>query len=293
LHRSNNIGVGEIKKRVFIDKIKDQYRLTIFNDSTFQSVWSIKLSRLKVFTIVSVASSIIVILVTFLISATGLREYIPGYPDAKQRQMMVDTALKVDSLEVELAKRDEFFKGIKAIISGETPEDNIVVDTSSGLYDVSFNEYNHDSVFQDNLLAEQLSLSIQSNTRKKTELSEIHLYVPVKGIVTNHFNMSTDHFGVDLVSDPNARISTVLDGTVIFSGWTLETGYVMYIQHDADLVSVYKHNAELLKSTGDKVKAGEAIAIIGNSGELSTGPHLHFELWYRGNAINPEQYIDF
>ena len=285
--------MGEKKKRIFLDKINDQYRLTIFNDSTFQSVWSIKLSRLKVFTIVSVASSIIVILVTFLIATTGLREYIPGYPDAKQRQMLVDNVIKVDSLEIELAKRDEFFKGIKAIVSGEIPEDNMAVDTTSGLYEVSFNEYNHDSIFQDNILAEQTSLSIQSNTRKRTELSEIHFYVPVKGIVSNHFNLSSDHFGVDLVSEPNARISTVLGGTVIFSGWTLETGYVLYVQHDADLVSVYKHNAELLKSTGDKVRAGEAIAIIGNSGELSTGPHLHFELWHRGNAINPEQYIDF
>ena len=285
--------MGEKKKRVFLDKLKDQYRLTIFNDSTFQSVWSMKLSRLKVFGAVSLASSIIVILVTFLIAATGLREYIPGYPDAKQRQMMVETALKVDSLEIELAKRDEFFKGIKAIVSGEVPEDNIVIDTSTESYDVSFTNYNHDSIFQDNLLAEQTSLSIQNNTRKKTELSQMHFYVPVKGIITNHFNLSTDHFGVDLVSDPNARISTILEGTVIFSGWTLETGYVMYIQHEADLVSVYKHNAELLKSTGDKVKAGEAVAIIGNSGELSTGPHLHFELWHRGNALNPEQYIDF
>ena len=285
--------MGERKKIVFLNKLKDQYRLTIFNDSTFQSVWSMKLSRLKVFTLVSVASLIIVILVTFLISATGLREYIPGYPDAKQRQMMVDTALKVDSLEIELAKRDEFFKGIKSIISGEVPEGNIMNDSTSETYDVSFTEYNHDSVFQDNLLAEQLSLSIRNNTRKKTELSQMHFYVPVKGIVTNHFNLSTDHFGVDLVSVPNARISTILEGTVIFSGWTLETGYVMYIQHDADLVSVYKHNAELLKSTGDKVKAGEAVAIIGNSGELSTGPHLHFELWHLGNALNPEQYIDF
>jgi len=285
--------VGEKKKRVFFDKLKDQYRLTIFNDSTFQSVWSMKLSRLKVFGVVSFASLVIVLLVTLLIAATGLREYIPGYPDAKQRQMMVETALKVDSLEIELVKRDEFFSGIKAIISGEIPEDNIAYDTTSESYDVNFTEYNHDSVFQDNLLAEQLNLSIQNNTRKKTELSQMNFYVPVKGIITNHFNFSTDHFGVDLVSDPNARISTILEGTVIFSGWTLETGYVMYIQHDADLVSVYKHNAELLKSTGDKVRAGEAIAIIGNSGELSTGPHLHFELWHRGNALNPEQYIDF
>jgi murein DD-endopeptidase MepM/ murein hydrolase activator NlpD len=293
LYLFKNSSVGEKSKRGFFDKLKDQYRLTIFNDSTFQSVWSMKLSRLKVLGAFSMASLIIIILVTFLIAATGLREYIPGYPDAKQRQLMVDTALKVDSLEVELNKRDNFFKGIKSIISGEIPEDNIVYDTASESYDVSFTEYNHDSVFQDNLLAEQLNLSIQGNTRKITELSQMHFYVPVKGIVTNHFNLSAEHFGVDLVSDPNARISSVLEGTVIFSGWTLETGYVLYIQHDGDLVSVYKHNAELLKSTGNKVRAGEAIAIIGNSGELTTGPHLHFELWHRGNAINPEQYIDF
>mgnify|MGYP004701498579 CR=1 FL=1 len=293
LYRFKNKGVGENKKRIFFDKLKDQYRLTIFNDSTFQSVWSMKLSRLKVLGAVSMASLIIIILVTLLIAATGLREYIPGYPDAEQRQLMVEMALKVDSLEIELNKRDEFFRGIKAIISGEIPEDNIVYDTVTEQYDVSFTEYNHDSVFQDNLLAEQLNLSIQGNTRKSTELSQMHFYVPVKGIITNHFNISSEHFGVDLVSDPNARISSILEGTVIFSGWTLETGYVLYVQHDADLVSVYKHNAELLKTTGDKVNAGEAIAIIGNSGELSTGPHLHFELWHRGNALNPEEYIDF
>lgn len=293
LQRYKNNFVGEKNKRGFLDKLKDQYRLTIFNDSTFQSVWSMKLSRLKVLGVFSMASLIIIILVTLLIAATGLREYIPGYPDARQRQLMVETAIKVDSLEAELNKRDNFFKGIKAIISGEIPEDNIVYDTTFESHDVNFTEYNHDSVFQDNLLAEQLNLSIQGNTRKSTELSQMHFYIPVKGIVTNHFNISTEHFGIDLVSDPNARISSVLEGTVIFSGWTLETGYVLYVQHDADLVSVYKHNAELLKSTGDKVRAGEAIAIIGNSGELSTGPHLHFELWHRGNAINPEQYIDF
>jgi len=293
LHRFRNYGVGEKNKRGFLDKLKDQYRVTVFNDSTFQSVWSMKLTRLKVLGAFSMASLIIIMLVTLLIAATGLREYIPGYPDAEQRQLMVETALKVDSLEVELIKRDDFFKGIKAIISGEIPEDNMVYDTASEYYDVNFAEYNHDSVFQDNLLAEQLNLSIQGNTRKSSELSQMHFYVPVKGIITNHFNLSTEHFGVDLVSDPNARISSVLEGTVIFSGWTLETGYVLYVQHEADLVSVYKHNAELLKSTGDKVRAGEAIAIIGNSGELSTGPHLHFELWHRGNSLNPEQYIDF
>ena len=283
----------EKKKRKFLDKLKDQYRLIIYNESTFQSVWSMKLSRLKVFTITRLTSAISVFLVILLIATTGLREYIPGYPKAEYRQLLIYNALRVDSLENELAKRDEFFKGIQAIIAGEVPEDNLVIDSTVGTYEIDFTEYNHDSVFQDKLLAEQLSLSIQNNETDNPGLSRMNFFVPVKGLVSNHFNTAADHFGVDLVSDPNARISSVLPGTVIFSGWTIETGYSIYIQHESDLVSVYKHNAELLKKTGDIVKAGEAIAIIGSSGELSTGPHLHFELWHNGTALNPEQYIDF
>ncbi len=285
-------GVEETKKRNFFDRLKDQYRLIIYNDSTFQSLWSLKLSRLKVFTITSLASAVLVVLVILLIATTGLREYIPGYPSGEYRQILVRTALKVDSLETELTKRDEFFKNIQSIIAGESPSDELLIDTTIH-NEIHFTEYNHDSVFQDKLLAEQLSLSIQNSESKNPGLSQMHFFVPVKGIITNRFNAATDHFGVDLVSDPNARISSVLRGTVIFAGWTIETGYSIYVQHDDDLVSVYKHNNELLKKTGQKVNAGEAIAIIGNSGEQSTGPHLHFELWHNGIALDPEQYIDF
>ncbi|SHF52164.1 Peptidase family M23 [Mariniphaga anaerophila] len=274
-------------------KLNDRYRLIIYNDTTFQSVWSMKLTRLKVFTVTSLLSAIIVILVILLIATTGLREYIPGYPKAEYRQMLVLTALKVDSLENELYKRDQFFKGIQAIVSGEVPEDNLVIDTSSFSNQIEFETFNHDSVFQDKLLAEQINLMPGGKSNRHLSLSQIHFFVPVKGVITNKFKSTTDHFGIDLVSEPNARISAIMDGTVIFSGWTIETGYAIYVQHNADLVSVYKHNSELLKNEGDRVKAGEAIAIIGNTGELSTGPHLHFELWHNGAAIDPEQYIDF
>lgn len=287
------MGVRELIQRV-LNKLKNQYRLTIFNDSTFQSVFSIKLTRLKVFAVVAIASSIIVVLVTFLIAATPLREYIPGYPDAEQRQMMVNNAIKIDSLEIELGKRDAFFESIKAVVSGNVPVDTISGnDSARQLLNVKFNNYNHDSIFEDELLAEQTNVSIRGNNTNRKELSQMHFFVPLKGIVTNQFNSASQHFGVDLVSEPNARICSVLDGSVIFSGWTLETGYVIYIQHDADLISVYKHNAELLKTTGDRVKAGEPVAIIGNSGEFTSGPHLHLELWHRGNPVDPQQYIDF
>jgi murein DD-endopeptidase MepM/ murein hydrolase activator NlpD len=252
-----------------------------------------KLSRLKVFTATSLLSAIIVVLVILLIATTGLREYIPGYPKAEYRQMLVHNTLKVDSLEQELAKRDQFFKGIQAIMSGEIPEDDQTISPEKTTREIEFQEFNHDSVFQDELLAEQLSLSIKNQEDSPQGINQMHFFVPVKGVITEHFDSSSDHFGIDLVSEANTRISAVLEGTVIFSGWTLKTGYVIYIQHRADLVSVYKHNAELLKQTGDKINAGEAIAIIGNTGELSSGPHLHFELWHNGIALNPEQYIDF
>lgn len=281
-----------MKKKLY-KKLSDRYRLIIYNDTTFQSVWSMKLSRLKVFTFTSLLSAIIVILVILLIATTGLREYIPGYPKAEYRQMLVLSALKVDSLELELQKRDNFFRGIKAIVSGEVPEDQLIIDTVVESDMVEFSSFNHDSVFQDKLLAEQTSLSMEPGNSRTLSLSQIHFFVPVKGVVTNKFKSTADHNGIDLVSEPNARISAVMDGTIIFSGWTIETGYVIYIQHSNDLISVYKHNSELLKSTGDRVKAGEAVAIIGNTGELSTGPHLHFELWNKGTALDPEQYIDF
>ena len=281
------------EKKKFYSKLKNQYRLIIYNDTTFQSVWSMKLSRLKVFTTTSLLSAIIVVLVILLIATTGLREYIPGYPKAEYRQMIVRNALVVDSLETELQKRDQFFRGIQSIMAGEVPEDDQTAQADAPNSNIEFQEYNHDSIFQDELLAEQLSLSLQNSSDDDVGLSQIHFFSPLRGVVTEHFKSVTDHFGIDIVSEANARISSVLDGTVIFAGWTLNTGYVMYIQHDAQLVSVYKHNAELLKKTGDKVKAGEIIAIIGNTGEYSSGPHLHFELWYSGNAIDPEQFIDF
>lgn len=281
-----------MKKKIF-KKLNDRYRLIIYNDTTFQSVWSMKLTRLKVFTVTSLLSAIIVILVILLIATTGLREYIPGYPKAEYRQMLVLTALKIDSLENELHKRDQFFRGIQAIMDGEVPEDNLTVDTFSFSGEVEFETFNHDSIFQDKLLAEQINLTSGSTTNRRLSLSQIHFFVPVKGVITNKFKSTPDHFGVDLVSGPNARISAIMDGTVIFAGWTIETGYVIYIQHEAELISAYKHNSELLKTTGDRVKAGEAIALIGNTGELSTGPHLHFELWHNGTPIDPQQYIDF
>lgn len=278
----------------FVEKLKNRYRLIIYNDTTFQSVWTMKLTRIKVFTITSLASAAIVVLVIFLIAGTHLREYIPGYPKDEERELLIKSALLVDSLEQEILRRDRFFQTINAIMRGEEPPDfSVEADIAEKSGPVDYKPLNQDSIFQDKILEERLSLSAQSGRRAMGSLSNLHFYLPVKGLVTNKFNSTRGHYGIDLVSQPNVRISAVLSGTVLFAGWTLDTGYVIYIQHDSNLISAYKHNAALLKQMGDRVNGGEAIAIIGNTGEITTGPHLHFELWHEGKPIDPEQYIVF
>ncbi|MGQ8337217.1 M23 family metallopeptidase [Sunxiuqinia sp. A32] len=284
----------EEKKKKIIQKLKNRYRLIIYNDSTFQSVWSTKLSRLKVFTITGFGSLLLIAITVLLIIYTPIREMIPGYPTGEVRTKIIHNAILVDSLEEQIQIRDNYLQKIQALIEGEVPQEpDFVVDTSLRSGSIDFQEYNHDSIFRQKLLEEQIDLSIQKEDPQKKNIASIHFFTPIKGMISEKFDKTTDHLAVDVVGLPNSRISSVLDGTVIFSGYTINTGQVIYVQHSNDLVSVYKHNSELLKTTGDQVKAGEAIALMGNSGELTTGPHLHFELWHKGIALDPEKYIDF
>ena len=283
----------ELRKKIF-QMLKDHYRLIIYNDSSIQTVWSIKLTPIKVLTLGSIGAILLILFTTVIIAYTPLRENIPGYPSAKVRQQIIYNYMLVDSLENEIKNRDSYFEKIKTLFQGDVPLDESSTPTS-GLktYDVKFKNSKADSIFQDKLLEEKLNLSISSNQKKLPSISNIHFFTPLRGLITNKFNAKTEHLAADIVGSPNSRISSVLDGTVVFAGWTMDTGYSIYIQHENNLISAYKHNAELLKEVGDKVKAGDAIAIMGNSGELTTGPHLHFELWHNGTALDPETYIDF
>jgi len=274
--------------------LKDHYRLIIYNDSSIQTVWSIKLTPIKVLTIGSLGAILLVLLTTVIIAYTPLRENIPGYPSAKIRQQIIYNYMLVDSLENEIKNRDNYLDKIKTLFQGEVPPDESA-STQSGLksFDVKFKSSNADSIFKDKLIGEKLNLSISNNLKKLPSIANIHFFTPLRGLITNKFNTKTEHLAVDIVGSPNSRISSVLDGTVVFAGWTMDTGYSIYIQHENNIISAYKHNAELLKEVGDKVKAGDVIAIMGNSGELTTGPHLHFELWHNGTALDPETYIDF
>ncbi len=282
------------KKEKIIQRLKNRYRLIIYNDSTFQTVWSTKLTRINLFVIGGLGGLFLIFITVLIIAYTPARQLIPGYPSGDVRNMMVRNAILADSLEQQIKIRDHYFESIRAIIKGDIPkEPEYNADTVLRPVDVEYRSYDPDSLFRQNLLEERLDLSVQSGDTKQSSIANIHFFTPLQGMVSQKFDKSTDHFAVDIVGLPNSRISAVMEGTVIFAGWTAETGYVLYIQHENNLVSVYKHNSQLLRKVGDQVHAGEVIAFMGNTGELTTGPHLHFELWHKGVPLDPEQYIDF
>ncbi|NPA35242.1 MAG: M23 family metallopeptidase [Chlorobi bacterium] len=288
------------KTKSFYEKLRYHYRLSIFNEQTYEEVLGMRLSRLKVFTVVGVTSMLLIVLVILLIAFTGLREYIPGYPSGEERRMIVRNAQLVDSLVEEIQRRDRFFNDIKSIVNGEIPKgaspDDVMKDEKDvkAKHKIHFKKSVEDSLFRLQVEEqEKFNLSSQKPALNKPGLEQTSFFPPLKGVIVNRFGGAQGHYGVDIVAGPEARVSAVLDGTVFFAGWTVETGYVIGIQHSNNLVSFYKHNSLLLKKPGDRVKAGEAIAIVGNSGEFTTGPHLHFELWYNGAPLNPEEYMDF
>ncbi|GET27409.1 M23 family metallopeptidase [Prolixibacter sp. NT017] len=287
--------ITENQKKRLRYKMKNPLRMVIFNDQNLHTVGQFRFTPQSLFMLIASVVILLIVAVILLIAFTPLREYIPGYPTGEMRQTIVQNALMVDSLESELAVRDRYFRDIRMLLAGETPPDETTSpDTIVRLDQIHFKKYDHDSLFQDQLSREQFNLSLNNQTPdRKRGISELLFFPPINGVITNHFDAASGHFGVDVVAKKNTRISSVLDGTVVFTGWTMQTGYVIEIQHEHNLVTFYKHNSELLKKAGDKVKAGEAIAIMGNTGMETTGPHLHFEMWQSGVPLNPEDYINF
>ena len=282
-------------KESFLEKFKHKYRLSIYRDETYEEVLNLKLSKLNVFTLVGIITIVFLTIVISIIAYTPVREFIPGYPDENTIANIRKNEFLLDSLEIELTKRDRYFNNLKKILSGEDPDnyDNYA-DTTAGYENIEFSRSAEDSLLRQMIDQEdQFNLTYSSAKRSVTSISSTHFFPPIKGLVTNSFSTSNNHYGIDIVAAPNEVVKAILDGTVIMSSWTLETGWVIQIQHDNNLISIYKHNAELLKRQGDFVKAGDPIAIIGNSGELTTGPHLHFELWHNMAPINPLDYIVF
>src|SRR6056297_201898 len=283
------------KKKRIVNKLRHKYRLIIYNDDTFEEVWFLRLSRLNVFSIVGSVLIFLIAGVTLLIAFTPIREFIPGYPDGNMRRNIINNVYKLDSLENELEMRDRYFASINQIIRGGIPESyENSQDTTASYDDIVFARSEHDSILRKQIEQEEIyNLSVSYKSSDKTDFSSIHFFPPVKGLVTNSFNQNINHFGTDIVAASNKVVVAALDGVITMATWTLETGYVIQIQHENNIISIYKHNSELLKKVGNHVTAGEAIAIIGNSGELTSGPHLHFELWHNGTPLDPEDYVAF
>ena len=288
------------KKEKLRDKIRKKYRIVVYNNETYEERVHFKLTLLNFFNILIAASVLLIVLVTYLIAFTPLREYIPGYTDVSVNRRVYEMERKADSLELVFKQKDLYINNLKRIITGEGFENDSVNSLLAKSSNTNFDDIVIKSSKQDSIFRREYEEETRNNLFSNEIMSDVgqefklvSFFTPLNGIVTNHFNREEKHFGTDLVASNNSVIKATADGTVIYSDWTVENGYCIGIQHNGNLFSVYKHNAVLLKEDGDFVNAGDAIAIYGNSGSLTTGPHLHFELWYNGTPLNPEDYISF
>ena len=289
------------QEKKFLEKARQNYRLVIMNIETFEEIGSYRLSLLNVYILLSSIVLIVALLVTTLIIFTPVKRYIPGYGDVKQQSELMRLNKELILMEEKLKAQTAYTENFRKILVGEI-ESNAINNTDE--LNIPDSLLNVDRIEEDELLRKEVQLSDQlyeRELRSKTanyqprELSIEQLFFasPVAGIISAEFAPDKKHLGVDIMAPKNTPVKAIMDGYVFTSDWVLETGNTIGIQHSNNLISFYKHNSALLKKTGSFVKAGEAVAIIGNSGTLSSGPHLHFELWHNGKPVNPKEYIIF
>lgn len=279
--------------------LRDRYRLIIRNDDTLEERASYQLTTLNIYILISSILFITALLVILLIVATPIKRIIPGYGDVDSNIEFLKLDAKVQELENELRQQKLYSNSFKRMLTQdvETIEDiesneEIALDTFPSNTRIKEDEILRSDVERTNALLNSNSKAVV-NSASKSNPDKLYFIPPITGELSKKFEIDEEHYGVDIIAPKNTPVKSVLDGFVITSDWTLETGNTIGIQHDHQVISFYKHNSVLLKKVGDQVKAGEAIAIIGNTGEQSSGPHLHFELWFNGKAINPIDYITF
>lgn len=281
-------------KKKFAKKLLHKYRMVVLNEDTFEERFSFRLTRLNVFVAVGLSAIFLIAATTVLIAFTPLREYIPGYSSAKLKEDAANLAYKTDSLQTVLRNNEQYLSSIKSALIGEFDLERLYRDSvlSEPISDAEYEEISR--IKADSILREEVAQEDKYNILPTaTDNINFSLFPPVKGTISEPYSIEDRHYAVDVVVARNAPVKSVADGRVIFAEWTAETGYVMIIEHSYGLLSAYKHNASLAKSQGDMVRAGEVIATAGSTGELTTGPHLHFELWNEGNPVDPAEYIDF
>lgn len=282
------------KDQKFKKKLLHKYRLVVLNEDTFEERFAIKLTRLNVFVIVSLSTILLVAATTIFIAFTPLREFVPGYSSAKLKKQATELSFKTDSLQQIIDVNDRYFSSIKRVLTGDVKTIKLNKDSILNAVNEEIPQLHIKPSKQDSLLREKVDKEDKYNLFESAiSASNFVLFPPVNGTISESYNVKEKHYAVDIIVAKNTPVKATADGTVIFAEWTTETGYVVIIEHSHEMISVYKHNASLTKEQGDIVKAGEVIAMAGNSGEYTTGPHLHFELWSKGYPINPTNFIDF
>lgn len=279
--------------------LRNKFRFVVLNDVTFEEKFSLSLTRTNVWIFLSVIAFTLVFLTAAAIIYTPLKYFIPGFGDYNYRSQIIQLEFKTDSLQNELDSRALWLENLMNVandsISPNRPAKPQQAGADKSQQKISEAGQEERELREEVEDAENYSLSYGAgqNSGAVDEVKQMHLMDPVEGYVTDEYDVKKEHFGIDIAAKQDAPVKAVLDGKVIADAYTLETGYVITVQHANDLVSIYKHNSKLLKKTGAYIKAGEVIAVVGNTGELSTGPHLHFELWHKGRSLNPRDYIAF
>ncbi|MFK2819083.1 M23 family metallopeptidase [Flavobacteriaceae sp. LMIT009] len=285
---------GEKKRKQITKKLLHKYRLVILNEDTFEERFAIKLTRLNVFVIFSLSAIVLILLTTILIAFTPLREYIPGYSSTALKREATMLNYKTDSLQQVIYMNQQYLESIKRVLKGDVAsvefnKDSIIEAAELDAQNLNVNPSREDSLLREKVDKEDKYNLFESATTKASFV----LFPPVKGTISEGYNVEEKHYAVDIVVAKDTPVKATADGTIVLAEWTTQTGYVVIIDHGNGLISAYKHNASLTKEQGDLVKSGEVIAISGNTGELTTGPHLHFELWSDGYPIDPTTFIDF
>lgn len=285
-------------KKTISERLTTKYQLVIRNEENLAEKSTIGFTYAKVM-VLSVTVFLLLFTFSLFLSKTLLAKWFdPKHAQMEANKKLYELALKVDSLAVEVNQKDMFIQNFQRVLSG---------DTSSGFTDPAevFNSDNQpvsavgnmklaasDSQFRKEFEKSEFSL-VTLSSGKYRELQEMFFFTPITGFVSDHYDIQKGHYGVDIVAKTNEPVKCVADGVVVLASWTQDSGHVITVQHRGNLVSVYKHNAGLLKKVGNFVNAGDIIAIVGNSGEMTDGPHLHFEMWYNGNSLNPEDFVTF
>ena len=275
------------------NKKVDDFRLDLVDDRTHKQLWCIRFSRVGF--IISIIAAVVFVIFVFyaLFAFTPLRRTIPGYPDETSKKAAIQNAIRADSLEKIISRWELYSENLRRVIDGEEPVriDSIMRSGNSGYAKTREELLKRDSLMRETVRNEE-QFGISNQGHRKLPIEGMHFFTLMKGVISQGYDDVVHPF-IDITAPANSVVVSVLDGTVIYSGWSDDAGYTVCIQHESDIVSIYKHNSKLLKDNGDKVNAGTPVALVGGTGSISTGEHLHFELWYKGAPVNPTKYINF